>query len=76
MDGASCTQVAPDLFFADGTNLVDTKLAKAVCKDCHVIDQCLEYALQNRMEFGVWGGLTDKERKALLRKMKVPRKNK
>jgi WhiB family transcriptional regulator, redox-sensing transcriptional regulator len=74
MDRASCTQVAPDLFFADGTNLVDTKLAKAVCKGCPVIDQCLEYALVNRMDHGVWGGLNDRERKALLRRMKVPRK--
>lgn len=74
MDGASCTEVAPDLFFADATDLVNTKLAKKVCVDCRVIDQCLQYALENRMEYGVWGGLTVLERRSLLRKVKVPRK--
>lgn len=74
MDGAACTEVAPDLFFADATNLVDTKLAKKVCVECPVKDQCLQYALENRMEYGVWGGLTVLERRSLLRKVKVPRK--
>lgn len=73
MDGAACTEVAPDLFFADATNLVDTKLAKTVCVECRVKDQCLQYALENRMEYGVWGGLSVLERRSLLRKIKVPR---
>lgn len=74
MDGASCTQVAPDLFFADATDLVNTKLAKKVCAECPVIDQCLQYALENRMDYGVWAGLTVLERRSLLRRTKVPRK--
>lgn len=74
MDTAACTQVAPDLFFADATDLVNTKLAKKVCVECPVKDQCLQYALENRIEFGVWGGLTVLERRSLLRKTKVPRK--
>lgn len=74
MDNAACTEVAPDLFFADATDLVNTKLAKKVCVECPVKDQCLQYALENRMEFGVWGGLTVLERRSLLRKIKVPRK--
>lgn len=74
MDKAACTEVAPDLFFADATNLVDTKLAKSVCAECRVKDQCLQYALENRMEHGVWGGLSVQERRSLLRKTKVPRK--
>jgi WhiB family redox-sensing transcriptional regulator len=74
MDAAACTEVAPDLFFADATDLVNTKLAKKVCAECRVKDQCLQYALENRMEFGVWGGLAVQERRSLLRKSKVPRK--
>jgi len=74
MDRASCTQVAPDLFFAEGSNLSDTRLAKAVCAECPVVDACLEYALVNRMGFGVWGGTTERERQALLRKVKIPKK--
>ena len=74
MDKASCTEVAPDLFFADATDLVNTKLAKKVCVECRVKDQCLQYALENRLEYGVWGGLTVLERRSLLRKVKVPRK--
>ena len=74
MDGAACTEVAPDLFFADATNLIDTKLAKSVCADCRVKDQCLQYALENRLEHGVWGGLSIQERRSLLRKTKVQRK--
>jgi WhiB family redox-sensing transcriptional regulator len=74
MDKAACIEVAPDLFFADATNLVDTKLAKKVCVECRVVDQCLQYALENRMDYGVWGGLTVLERRSLLRRTKVPRK--
>jgi WhiB family redox-sensing transcriptional regulator len=74
MDKAACTEVAPDLFFADATNLVDTKLAKKVCGECRVKDECLQYALVNRMDYGVWGGLAVQERRSLLRKSKVPRK--
>ncbi len=74
MDKAACTEVAPDLFFADATNLIDTKLAKSVCAECRVKDECLQYALENRLDWGVWGGLTVLERRSLLRKVKVPRK--
>lgn len=40
--------------------------AKAVCRTCPVIDSCREHALQAREPFGVWGGLTEHERSALL----------
>ena len=42
--------------------------AKAVCKTCPVLAQCLAEALDNRTEFGVWGGMTERERRALLRR--------
>ena len=42
--------------------------AKAVCADCPVRTECLADALDNRVEFGVWGGMTERERRALLRR--------
>ena len=41
--------------------------AKAICKDCPVTEQCLQYALREEMYFGVWGGTTPKERQAMFR---------
>lgn len=74
MGQASCAEVQPDLFFSETGNHIETRLAKSVCAQCPVIEQCLEYALAYRMEFGVWGGLSSQERKSLLRKHKIPRK--
>ncbi|MFE7779455.1 WhiB family transcriptional regulator, partial [Streptomyces sp. NPDC057445] len=42
--------------------------AKAVCLGCPVQTECLAEALDNRIQFGVWGGMTEKERRALLRR--------
>ena len=42
--------------------------AKAVCMRCPVRTECLADALDNRIEFGVWGGMTERERRALLRR--------
>lgn len=42
--------------------------AKAVCNGCAVRTECLVEALDNRIEFGVWGGMTERERRALLRR--------
>lgn len=42
--------------------------AKKVCRTCPVALQCLAEALDNQVEFGVWGGLTERERRALLRR--------
>jgi WhiB family redox-sensing transcriptional regulator len=42
--------------------------AKSVCRGCPVRTECLADALDNRVEFGVWGGLTERERRSLLRR--------
>jgi WhiB family redox-sensing transcriptional regulator len=42
--------------------------AKVICRACPVRVQCLADALDNRVEFGVWGGMTERERRALLRR--------
>lgn len=65
-DDALCRQVdIGDLFFPDKGG--STKEAKAVCAQCPVVDQCLEYALAHQERFGVWGGLSERERRGLIK---------
>lgn len=45
--------------------------AKKVCSGCPVIGECLTYALDTQQEFGVWGGMSEDERKVILRRKKV-----
>ena len=61
----SCSQVNPDDLFVQGA---EQNRAKAVCMGCVVRTECLADALDNRTEFGVWGGMTERERRALLKK--------
>ena len=61
----------PELFFPVGTTgpaLLQTASAKAVCARCPVMDECLAWALGSNIEFGVWGGLSEGERRALKRR--------
>jgi len=61
----NCLGVDPDLFFPErGTS---TAAPKAVCAGCVVRDECLEYALVNGEKFGVWGGLSERERRRIRR---------
>lgn len=53
-----------DALFPEGK---DQKRAKAICMGCPVRAQCLAEALDNRIEWGVWGGMTERERRQLLR---------
>lgn len=62
---ARCTGKDPDALFVRGKAQHD---AKAICRTCPVLAQCLAEALDNRTEFGVWGGMTERERRALLRR--------
>ncbi len=62
---ANCLGVDPDLFFPERG--ASTKEAKAVCKACVVREDCLEYALENSEKFGIWGGLSERERRRLRR---------
>ena len=54
----------PDDLFVKGAA---QQQAKVVCQRCPVIAECLAEALDHRTEFGVWGGMTERERRALLR---------
>jgi WhiB family redox-sensing transcriptional regulator len=62
---AACRAGDPDALFVQGA---EQNVAKKVCKGCPVRMECLADALDNRVEFGVWGGMTERERRALLRK--------
>ena len=62
---ASCRDEDPDGLFVRGK---EQRKAKLVCIACPVRTECLAEALDNRIEFGVWGGMTERERRALLRR--------
>ena len=60
---ALCAQTEPEAFFPEKGG--STREAKQVCEMCGVKDQCLEYALENDERFGIWGGLSERERRRL-----------
>ena len=62
---AACNHADPDELFVTGAA---QNRAKAVCMGCPVRAECLADALDNRVEFGVWGGMTERERRAVLRR--------
>jgi WhiB family redox-sensing transcriptional regulator len=69
---AGCrSEEAPDLFFPIGNTgpaLLQIEEAKAVCRRCPVNEQCLQWALESGQDSGVWGGLSEDERRALKRR--------
>lgn len=64
-DDALCAQVGDDFWFPDKGG--STREAKGVCGRCPVRAECLEYALANDERFGVWGGMSERERRRLRR---------
>lgn len=64
MPRAKCRDVDPDLLFVRGAA---QREAAVICRHCPVVLQCRADALDNRVEFGVWGGLTERQRRAMLR---------
>lgn len=66
-----CRDQDPDLFFpisAKGPGAAQYAQAKKVCRGCPVSRQCLEYALDNGLDHGVYGGMDEDERRALSKK--------
>lgn len=62
-DAALCNQTDPEAFFPEKGG--STRAAKTVCLGCEVRQQCLDYALSNGERFGIWGGLSERERRRL-----------
>jgi WhiB family redox-sensing transcriptional regulator len=58
-----CAQTDPEAFFPEKGG--STRDAKKICSTCEVRTQCLEYALENDERFGIWGGLSERERRKL-----------
>jgi WhiB family redox-sensing transcriptional regulator len=69
-DRALCRDTDPELFFPVGTTglaLVAIDRAKHVCGECDVRVQCLDFALETNQDSGIWGGLSEEERRVIRR---------
>ncbi len=67
---SSCREVDPELFFPVGTGgpaLAQIAAAKAICDTCTVREPCLQWALETGQDSGIWGAMTEEERRALRR---------
>ena len=65
MARGKCQNVAPDTFFpSDGLGVIR---AQRICASCPVQDECLEYAIENHIDHGVWGGRSERERRRIIR---------
>ncbi|ORU97567.1 WhiB [Mycobacterium bohemicum] len=64
-DRALCAQTDPEAFFPEKGG--STREAKKICLGCEVRHECLEYALEHDERFGIWGGLSERERRRLKR---------
>jgi len=65
-DRALCAETDPEAFFPEKGG--STREAKRICSGCEVRAQCLEYALEHDERFGIWGGLSERERRRLKRR--------
>jgi WhiB family redox-sensing transcriptional regulator len=70
MNDGNCKDHPPSTFFpSDG---VGVEVAKRICATCPVADECLNYALDNRIDHGVWGGTSERQRRRMLRGRRIP----
>ncbi len=69
MASGSCAEEPPSTFFpSDGTGVI---VAQQICAGCPVAAECLEYALAHRIDHGVWGGASERQRRRLLKARKT-----
>ena len=66
-DRALCAQTDPEAFFPEKGG--STREAKRICQGCDVRSECLEYALAHDERFGIWGGLSERERRKLKKRV-------
>lgn len=67
---AACATADPEIFLPSRRSADAGEEAKAICAGCPVRVECLQYALATRQQWGVWGGLNEHERQAVLRARK------
>lgn len=65
MDAGLCAQTDPDAFYPEKGET--TRDAKRICVRCVVSDDCLAYAIRRQEPYGIWGGLSERERRRLTR---------
>jgi WhiB family transcriptional regulator, redox-sensing transcriptional regulator len=69
MGKGKCAELAPDIFFpSDGAGV---EVARRICADCPVKTPCLEYAMRNHIDHGVWGGTSERERRRIARRRRL-----
>lgn len=69
MSDGNCRHHHPATFFpSDG---VGVDRARKICATCPVVEQCLEYALDHRIDHGVWGGTSERERRRILKRRRA-----
>lgn len=68
-DFANCRGADPDLFFPERG--ASTRTAKGICRECSVQEDCLEFAIVSSEKFGIWGALSERERRKIRRERKI-----
>ncbi len=68
-DLANCRGADPDLFFPERG--ASTRTAKGICRECSVKNECLEFAIVSSEKFGIWGGMSERERRKIRRQRAV-----
>lgn len=69
---AACREVDPELFFPIGNTgpaLLQIDEAKSVCRRCPVVESCLQWAVESGQDAGVWGGMSEDERRTYKRRL-------
>ena len=66
-DEAKCKGQDANLFFPERG--ASTRKAKSICRACSVQEECLEYAIDHSEKFGIWGGLSERERRKIKRQL-------
>ena len=68
-DEANCKGANADLFFPERG--ASTRSAKAICRECQVRPECLEFAIVTGEKFGIWGGMSERERRRVRRDRQI-----
>jgi WhiB family redox-sensing transcriptional regulator len=68
-DFANCRGADPDLFFPERG--ASTRTAKQICRECTVRDECLEFAIVSSEKFGIWGALSERERRKIRKERQI-----
>ena len=68
-DRANCRGADPDLFFPERG--ASTRTAKGICRECQVRPECLEFAIVSSEKFGIWGMMSERERRKIRKERQI-----